>query len=302
MIKESQFLSTDGKVIALYKWEIVNPKACVQIIHGMGEYAKRYDAFAEFLNKEGYSVYADDHRGHGATLESLEHHGQIGTDGFNKMVEDEFCLSKIIKSENPNKKLYILGHSMGSFILQEYLIKYSTFVDKAIISGSCGKMGLDLSLGKLLAYAEMKLRKEIKGSRLIDFLNFGLYSIQFRETKLKNAWLNRDTNEVKKYNNDPYCGNIFPAQFYYYLYKGIKGLHIEKRVKNIDKNLEIFIFSGDKDPVGKMGKGVKKLHNMYKKLDLKKIELKLYKEGRHEMLHEINKKEVFNDVLNFLNN
>ena len=298
-MKEFKFSGKDKYEITAYKWEIENPKAIVQIIHGMGEYAQRYSEFAEFLNKNGYSVYADDHRGHGKTLKNHEHHGQIGHDGFNKMVEDEFVLSQLIKKENPNKELYVLGHSMGSFILQEYLIKHSNFIDKAIISGSCGKMGLDLTLGKNLAFMEMKLKKEINGSKLIDFLNFKMYSLHFKE-KHKNAWLNRDISEVNKYNHDPYCGNIFPAQFYYYFYKGLTNLHKKHRIANIDKNLKLFIFSGDRDAVGKMGKGVKKLHNMYKDLGIKNPQIKLYKDGRHEMLKELNKKEVFEDILNFI--
>lgn len=296
---EFKFKGYDDFELTAYKWEVENPKACVQIIHGMGEYAARYDEFARFLKNNGYSVYADDHRGHGKTLKDGEHPGQIGENGFQKMVNDEFFLSKLIKAENPGKKLFVLGHSMGSFILQEYLINYSNYIDKAIISGSCGEMGLDLSFGKTLAYLEMKIKKEINGSKIIDFLNFKMYSLYFEE-KHKNAWLNRDKKEVDLYNEDPNCGNIFPAEFYYYLYSGIKNLHKKDRVEKINKNLEIFIFSGDKDPVGRMGKGVKKLHEMYKRNGIKSLQLKLYKEGRHEMLKELNKREVFADVLNFI--
>lgn len=298
-MKEFSFYGNDMFEIKAYKWEVKNPKACIQIIHGMGEYAKRYDDFAKFLNENGYSVYADDHRGHGETLLENQHPGDIGENGFERMVEDEFILSQLIKNENPQKELYLLGHSMGSFILQEYLINYSHFIDKAIISGSSGKMGPEINLGKNLAYIEMNLKKKVEGCKLIDFLNFKLYSLYFKE-KHKNAWLNRDKSEVDKYNDDPYCGNIFPAHFYYYLYKGIINMHKIHRIKKINKNLEIFIFSGDRDPVGNMGKGVKKLYKVYEDVGIKKLHIKLYKDGRHEMLKELNKKEVFEDILSFI--
>lgn len=298
-MKEFKFIGFMSFEITAYKWEMENPKACIQLIHGMGEYAARYDEFARVLQENGYSVYASDHRGHGKTLKEHQHPGEIGENGFENMVHDQYLLSKLIKSENPDKKLYILGHSMGSFILQEYLLRYSSHIDKTIISGSCGKMGLELSLGKTLAYLEMKIKKEVNGSKIIDFLNFKMYSLFFKE-KHKNAWLNRNKKEVELYNSDPNCGNIFPAHFYYYLYKGIKNLHIPARTQKINKDLEIFIFSGDKDPVGKMGKGVRKLHKMYENVGIKSLHLKLYKDGRHEMLKELNKSEVFEDVLNFI--
>ena len=300
-MKEFIFTGLDGFEINGYRWEVENPKACVQIIHGMGEYALRYGEFANFLNKRGYSVYADDHRGHGKTLRNHQIPGEIGPDGFNKMVEDEFALSSLIKKENPHKKLYVLGHSMGSFILQEYLIRYGNFVDKAVISGSCGERGLELSFGQFLAYLEMKVRKDKGGSKLIDFLTFKVNNLHFIKEKNKNAWLNRDKREIELYKADPLCGGVFPAEFYYYLYKGIRKLYIKDRFENFNKEVKIFIFSGEKDVIGKMGKGVKRLFDMYRKLGVGDIELKLYKDGRHEMLKEINKKEVFEDVLDFLN-
>lgn len=300
-MKEFIFSGFDGFEINAYKWEVENPKACVQIIHGMGEYALRYEEFSNFLNKRGYSVYADDHRGHGKTLRNYQIPGEIGEDGFNKMVEDEFLMTKLIRKENPGKKLYVLGHSMGSFILQEYLIRYGAYVDKAVISGSCGERGIEISFGKLLAYLEMKFRRNKGGSKLIDFLTFKLNNLHFIKEKDKNAWLNRDKKEVELYKKDPLCGGVFPAEFYYYLYKGIRKLYIRDRFKDFNKELKIFIFSGEKDVIGKMGKGVEKLFHMYKGLGVGDIEFKLYKDGRHEMLKEINKKEVFEDVLNFLN-
>jgi len=299
-MKEFIYKGVNAFEIKAYKWEVENPKACIQIIHGMGEHAKRYNDFALFLNKHSYSVYANDHRGHGKTLKEGEHAGEIGENGFELMVEDEFILTQLIKAENENKELYVLGHSMGSFILQEYLIRYSHFINKGILSGSCGKMRMDLSFGILLAFIEMKLKKKISGSKIIDFLTFRLYSLHFLKEKRRNAWLNRNVEEVEKYNKDKECGNIFPAQFYYYLYSGIKKLQKKERIEKINKNISLYIFSGDRDPVGKMGKGVKRLYKAYKDTGIKNVSLKLYPDGRHEMLNEINKLEVYEDFLKFI--
>lgn len=298
---EFEFEGIDGYKINSYKWIVKNPKACIQIIHGKGETAERYEEFIEVLNNNGYSVYANDHRGHGKTIKKHEVPGEVGKEGFHLMIEDEYTLTQIIKSENPNKKLFIFGHSLGSFILQEYLIRYGSNVDKVIISGSCGKMGVEILFGKIIAFIEMHLRKKNKGSKTIEFLNFGLYNFHFKKDKYGSSWLHR-INENTNFNNHKFlCNKSFPAHFYYYLYSGIRKLHHKNRVAMVPKKLEIFIFSGEKDPVGKMGRGVKKLYSMYSNLGINKVELKLYKDARHEMLNEINRKEVFEDVLNFIN-
>lgn len=298
---EFEFEGTDGYKIKAYKWIVENSKACIQLIHGKGESIERYGEFIEFLNINGYSVYADDHRGHGKSIKVNEVPGEIGKNGFNLMVEDEYVLTQIIKNENSNKKLFIFGHSLGSFILQEYLIRYGEYVDKVIISGSCGKMGLEILFGKILAFIEMKLRKRNKGSKTIEFINFKLYDLYFKKDKYGSSWLHRVDENTNFNNNKFLCKEDFPAHFFYYLYSGIRKLHYKNRVAMVPKKLEIFIFSGEKDPVGKMGIGVKKLYSMYSNLGINKVELKLYKDARHEMLNEINRKEVFEDVLNFIN-
>ncbi|TDT72266.1 alpha-beta hydrolase superfamily lysophospholipase [Hypnocyclicus thermotrophus] len=292
------FNAKDNKLITTFKWLIRKPKAIVQIIHGMAEHAKRYDEFAKFLNENGYSVYATDHRGHGETLESNEMLGEIGKDGFNKMIEDEILLTEIIKKENNNLPVYVLGHSMGSFILQEYVIRNSKNIRKAIFSGSCGKMGLELNFGKIIAKLEMGNNK-VKPSKIIDFLNFGMFNLKFKNKKTKQDWLNRDEKEVEKYIKDPLCGGIFPSQFYYYFYDGLIKLKDLSRLNNINKNLEIYIFSGEMDPVGQFGKGVKRLYDAYKNTGIKDVSMKLYRDGRHEMLNELNKQEVYRDILEF---
>jgi alpha-beta hydrolase superfamily lysophospholipase len=127
-----------------------------------------------------------------------------------------------------------------------------------------------------------------------------MFNLKFKNRKTDQDWLNRDKKEVQKYIDDPLCGGIFPSQFYYYFYDGLIKLKDLSRLNNIDKNLEIYIFSGDMDPVGQFGKGVKRLYQAYKNAGIKDVSIKLYKDGRHEMLNELNKQEVYRDVLEFL--
>lgn len=285
------------------KWESENtsPRAILQIIHGMAEHTKRYEFLAEFLTDKGFLVYAADHRGHGLNLDSHKSiPGDIGDDGFYTMVKDQKCFSKFIKDEHEDLPLFILGHSMGSFVLQEYLCNPETPLKGAIISGSNGLFGLDLNFAVWLAKLEMELKGKRKPANITDFLSFCTYNKFFKNEELKFAWLSRDRDQVIKYENDPWCGYLPPARFYYYFYKGLKELNTPEKLKNFKKNLPLYIFSGTKDPVGKYGKGVEALYEMYQKEKVLDLTLKLYPEGRHEMLNEINYLEVFKDLATWL--
>lgn len=288
---------SDGKEVFVYCWdEVSNPKAVVQIFHGMAEHAGRYREFAKYLNKQGFIVYVDDHRGHGRTAGSVEELGCIGDDGFNNIVEDEHIIMKQIQEKYSQLPNIIFGHSFGSFIAQEYMIRYGEEVAGSVICGSAARTGVEVSLGKTIAYIQKSLHGDRKKSKLLDFLSFSQYNKGIKDSESKFAWLTRDPEEVKKYEEDPFCGTVFTAGFFYYLFKGISRLYLKDRLAQIPKNLPILIIAGDQDPVGNYGSLVKKLHNFYQDIGLKDLQLKLYSGGRHELLNEINKDEVFEDV------
>lgn len=290
--------------IFVYKWlptEDAEVKGVVQIAHGMAETAARYEGFARALTEDGFIVYANDHRGHGKTAGQVSKLGDLGEDGFNSMVENMHELNERIKVENNDLPIFLFGHSMGSFLTQRYICLYGSELKGAIISGSCGKQGISIDIGRFIASREIKKIGRAGKSNKLAKLSFGSYNNSFKPTRTAFDWLSRDNNEVDKYIDDQFCGTVFTAGFFYDFLGGLKNIADSREIKNIPKDLPIYIFSGDKDPVGKNGKGVLKLVNTYKAHGMVDLTYKLYKDGRHEMLNEINKEEVMEDVIKWLN-
>lgn len=290
----------DFKIFLRIWDEVENPKAIVQIFHGMAEHSERYDDFAKYLNSKGFIVYADDHRGHGLSVKEGSVQGYIGEDGFNRIVEDEKEISNLIRKSYKELPLYIFAHSFGSFIGQEYITKYSKEIDGIILSGSSKQDGIDLKMGKVLVSIQKLLFNETAKAKLIDKLSFGAYNSKVQNRKTNCDWLSRDEKEVNKYLEDEKCGFISPINFYNHMFNGLSKLYKLEKLNKIDKNLPILVISGDEDPVGKYGKGVRRLHQQYVDLGLKNSAIKLYEGGRHELLNETNKHEVYNFIYNWL--
>ncbi|GAV26069.1 alpha/beta hydrolase [Carboxydothermus islandicus] len=298
------FKASDGKEIYCYRWvpdKQQKLRAIVYIAHGMAETAARYERFALALTKEGYLVFAHDHRGHGKTAKSIEEIGYLGPDGFNRMVQDMKELIGFVKNENPELPIILFGHSMGSFLAQRYITLYGETLDGVILSGTSCAPGPIVNLGIFLAKKEVEKYGPKHRSVRLTKLSFGNYNKKFKPNRTEFDWLSRDAEEVDKYINDPYCGGVFTASFYYDFLRGLKETFRRENLAKIPKELPIFIFSGDMDPVGNMGRGVLKLIKTYEKLGLKNLAYRLYPGGRHEMLNEINREEVVGDIINWLN-
>ncbi|MDL0219958.1 lysophospholipase, partial [Clostridioides difficile] len=292
------FKGEEGLDIYTYKWEdenIKKPKAVIQIAHGMAETAQRYETFAKVLTKNGYIVYINDHRGHGKTAKIIENVGHLAEkEGFRCLVEDMYTLTNIIKKENEDLPIYLFGHSMGSFASQRYIMDYSNNLSGLILCGSNGKQGIILNLAHLIINREIKKYGRRFKSNKINNLIFGGEIIR-RNEKTKFDWLSRDKEQVEKYINDPFCGVVCSCGFFYDLVQGLKEIEDKENLKKVPLDIPIYIISGDKDPIGKNGKGVLRLRDRYIKLGVKDVTCKLYKDGRHELLNEINREEVFED-------
>lgn len=305
ILKKFTFKSDEGTEIYVYNWmpdENSEIKGVVQIAHGMAETAVRYERFAKLLTDNGYIVYIHDHRGHGNTAKTIENLGYLAEeDGFKWLVEDVRKLSEIIKKENPKVPLFLFGHSMGSFVTQRYIMLYGKELKGAVLSGSNGKQGPILKIGAFLAKREAKKNGRKAQSSKLDRLSFGSFNNAFKPNRTAFDWLSRDNDEVDKYIKDPFCGTVFTCGFFYDFLTGLKEIEDEENIALVPKDLPIFIFAGDKDPVGKNGKGIIRLFNTYKKFNIKDVTYKLYKDGRHEMLNESNRDEVMSDVINWLN-
>jgi len=305
MIVENFVFKDKGDLeIFVYKWlpdENVQVKGVVQVAHGMAETAARYEGLARALTNDGFIVYANDHRGHGKTAGQVSKLGDLGEDGFNSMVENMHELNERIKVENHDLPIFLFGHSMGSFLTQRYICLYGSGLKGTIISGSCGNQGITIDVARLIAKGEIKKIGRAGKSNKLDKLSFGSYNNSFKPNRTAFDWLSRDNGEVDKYIDDPFCGTVFTAGFFYDFLGGLKCIADQSEINNVPKDLPIYIFSGAKDPVGKNGKGVLKLVKAYKKHGIVDLTYKLYKDGRHEMLNEINKEEVIVDVIKWIN-
>lgn len=276
------------------------PKANVVIVTGMEEYALRYDEFANFLNKNGYDVYCFDHYGQGVSAKSIEEQGIVPSRFFTKSVkniDEVVALCKL--SCVPT---YIFSHSMGSFMTQDYIQRFSEHVDKVVICGSNGPNAkMSYKFGKLVARIVTNKRNRNKKAKLMDKIVFGMYSKQIKNAKTKFDWLSVNEENVNKYIADPQTGYMSTNGFYYEFMKGCNRIYRKKFLQKINKKLPILIIAGDKDPVGANGKGPKKLADLYKSLGVNDVTLKLYPGLRHEILNEKEKDVVYNDILEFFN-
>lgn len=265
-------------------------KAVIQLIHGMCEHIGRYDGFARCLADQGYAVFARDLPGHGADCAVLGYaEGNMWEETLKVIREDHEALRK----QYPDLPHIVFGHSYGSFLLQRLVpeLKASAY----ILSGSSRQMDAE-KLGKLLALAESM--PPAQPAEKLAQLTFVAYNQPF-DAEGPNAWLSRDASQVEKYNADPLCGFVSSGAFYQGMYGGLVGLCDPAFPPAASEPLPILVMSGDKDPVGNFGTGVNALASLYRERGYA-VTLRLYPEGRHEMLNETNREQVISDILNYI--
>lgn len=291
----------EGKSLYTRVWKPneTTPKAILQIIHGMSEHSGRYSHVARFFSEKGYMVVAHDHRGHGHT--DPDHLGHIAHErGLDKLAENIGDVKRAVVKDYPDTPVIMLGHSMGSFCLQRYFQLTNDRADAIIYSGSSGKPPFILNLGIWLSSILMKIYGGESRSPFLDNLLSRLYNRHFIPNRTKADWLSRDEQMVDLFLDDPLCDKTLTIQFFYALLTGLKKLHHHKPFADHDENIPVLILSGGRDPVSDMGKGVKNLEKLHRKSGIKQVEVMLYKGGRHEMLNEINREEVMEDLLVWL--
>lgn len=298
---------TDAKLMR-YSWIADSPKGCVLILHGMAEHAARYDRFAQFIRQHGWHVYAHDHRGHGQSIstatevsDTLQGH-YADQDGWNKVLADVEAHVQLIKADHPELPVLVYGHSMGSLILQEYLIRHSSNIDGALMSGSNGKPDLMAKIGRWIIKFERSRCGRRSSSPLIEKLTTEDFNKVFKPNRSPKDWLSRDEQEVDKYIADPLCGFPCTTQLWADLLDGIMAFSQPSRQLQIRKDIPLFVFSGARDPVGMQSVGVKRLCDAYVSAGLSDVNYKLYPDARHEMLNETNRDEVHADILEWLTN
>lgn len=298
------FQTSDGLQINTYRWQPEQNdsiKGIVQLAHGMAEHILRYEEFSRFLVSHGFVVYGNDHRGHGQSISAPDDRGFFAEHaGFELAVDDMSRLTSIAKNDYPNVPIFLFGHSMGSFLTRRYMAKYGHKIDGAILSGTGGDQGIVGSIGLLLAKLEKRRIGARTPSPLMDKLTFGSFNKSVHHPRTKFDFLTRDAEVVDAYIDDPLCGFVCSAGFFVDLIEGIASIHQEEQIKRIPTDLPLFIISGDQDPVGDYGKAVQKVYEQYINLGLQHVTMKLYQGARHEILNEINKAEVYEDILYWL--
>ena len=301
------FLSNDGKTaVHAVKWtpDDGEYKAILQISHGMVEFIERYIPFADFLTTKGYMVVGHDHIGHGQSVASQEDWGYFCEENPSDIVvADMHKLRSLIQEDNPEVPYFMLAHSMGSFMLRKYLTIYNDNLRGAIIMGTGFIPENMTSLALKITAIVEKLRGSKHRSKLIQSLAFGADYKGFDMTgeKPEDSWLTKDVDIVKAYYNEPRCTYMFTVNGYKGLFEATNFSCNPENAAKIPKKLPLFIVSGEQDPVGGLGKGVKQVYDMYKAAGMLDLTYKLYENDRHEILNETDKQMVFNDLLAWMN-
>ena len=289
---------SDGTEVHYRYWAAASdPEAVVQVVHGAAEHSGRYDRFAQFLNQHGYAVYATDHRGHGRTRVRSGELGDAGPDAWNHFVMDEMQLSTIIHDEHPEADLVLFGHSMGSFIAQDYITREPERIDGLVLSGTAyGPPPPQDLLDAVDAAAEEAplADSQIWAGIFMDFNKPFSDDPGFQ-------WLCRDEAEVQKYVDDPQSGFAFSNDLVKDFFHGMADLRDPAREQDIPTDLPVLVIQGELDPVGNNLEATDALLERYKALGLTRIEHHFYDDARHELLNETNREQVQEDVLAWLN-
>jgi alpha-beta hydrolase superfamily lysophospholipase len=293
----------DGIELFVRRWEpdVQPPKAVLHISHGMAEHSARYARVAAELTAAGYAVYVHDHRGHGQTAVAPGDYGYFADrDGWASVVNDLQKLRDRIAADHPNVPLFMMGHSMGSMVLRTYLIRHAAGLAGAVLSGTNAVGARLAAVGEALARG-LRLTQGARGhSTLLTFLGFGGFNRRFNPTRTDFDWLSRDASEVDKYVADRLCGFPLTVQGWVDVYRGMVQIEASDALANIPKDLPIYVYSGERDPVGGEMRGVRTFIERLHKAGLTDVTSKFYPGGRHEMLNEENRAEVQRDLVSWL--
>lgn len=299
-MKEILFTSFDDTKLNCALWDdIKDAKGIIQIVHGMTSYAGRYDEFAKKLNKSGYIVFADDHRGHGKTS-AKDKLGQVEKDNFINCVKDQIEITKMLK-EKYHLPVQLFAHSYGSFLGQRYIQLAGDLISGIILSGSSYMGGKKLVLGKVITSIQSCLFGIQKHDKLLYRMTYKSNNKPFLSDNMNNAWLNRDLEKVKLYNSDPLCGYIVSIGFYYSLMRGLIECYKDENLQQIPNDLPIILMSGALDPLGGMGQKVKKLYELYKSIGIQDLSMKLYENVRHELTGDPEQDKIIAEMVEFYN-
>ena len=304
MIREKYFTfqSAEGLTDISAKYWIKEggePKAVLQIVHGMVEYKERYHAFACYMAERDFVVVAHDHLGHGDSVISEEKWGYMTPEQPARvLIEDMQTLRQIAETDYPGLPYFMLGHSMGSFMLRMYLAKYGKGLAGAIIMGTGNNPRAAGLFGVTLCDLLAKVRGWDYRSSFVQSMTYDSSYKKYDVTgkKPQDSWLTKDQDIVRKYYQDPKCTYVFTLTGYKALFEAVAFDASSKNAAKLPKNLPLLLVSGAEDPVGQLGKGVKEAAEIYKKAGCWDVSVRLYPGDRHEILNELDRLQVYADL------
>ena len=300
MRDEFYFPSKDGNTeIHTIEWKPEGEvRAVLQICHGMVEYIKRYDEFAQFLCEKGFYVVGNDHLGHGKSVQSKSEYGFFEKKYGNACVlGDIHTLRQRTVKKYPETPYFMLGHSMGSSLLRQYIQMYGNGLSGVVLMG----VVTDHRRSSLLFVKQLcRLMAAVRGwhyrSRMVDELVTGSFNKKFKPSVTRADWITSDKEHLDAYVTDPLCSFMFTVNAYYSMMAGMLGMQKKENISMIPKSLPVLFVSGAEDPVGNFGKGVRKVCEIYKSAGLRDVSLKLYEGDRHEILNETNREKVYQEL------
>lgn len=290
--------AADGHDIAAHLWRPDGDCRCViHVLHGLGEYAGRYARFAEAAAARGYAVCAHDQRGHGPDAEQPGYLGPAC--GWQTLIDDVECVNRSLREQFESLPVVLLGHSMGSYVAQNFAMYHSPRIDALLLSASTWPSRLRVAAGLLAARVESFRLAPHKYSGLLHYLGFSSFNAPFKPARTGLDWLSRDDREVDRYIEDPLCGGPYTCGLWVELTRALLRIGSDDELLRIAADLPILITGGENDPVGgERGMGKLALH--YAQTGHQRIKVKIYKDGRHEMLNDINRDEVTQDWLDWI--
>jgi alpha-beta hydrolase superfamily lysophospholipase len=276
----------------------IPPVAVLQISHGMCEHIERYEEFAEYLTGHGIVVCGNDHLGHGSAVP--EDRGFFGSSGgAGHLVDDIEELRVIMRRRYRSLPYILLGHSMGSFIVRAYIVKYKDTIDGVILSGTSGG-DPRLKFGLFLTNILIKLRGERYRSRFVKRLQTANNNMRFKDENDSASWLTKDKEKRRIYNDDERCNFIFTLRGYNDLFRLLADVTSDQWALSVPKGLPVFIISGADDPIGDYGKGVQEVCDRLQDAEIYDLTMKLYPDCRHEILNETERGKVFGDIYDWI--
>lgn len=299
MMEEVKLPASDHTMLYVHCWRAEQPKAVILLAHGMTEHSLRYERFGQFLNQNGISLYCHDQRGHGKTGGMRLGHLRKGVE-WNMMINDLFTIKKKLIDVETDCPIYLMGHSMGSFLVRRTVQLRPSMFDGLILSGTGDGQGAAGRAAVKIASVACLLTGQETYSKKLQKLMFGSFNRGIANPQSEYDWLTRDQAELERYLNDSWCGFTCTNGFYHELLQGIQLANDPQNIASMRKTMPVYLFSGDCDPVGNMGKGVRHVQQLFAQAGMQDVTVQLYPGGRHEMLNEINRDAVMADLLQWL--